>query len=1145
MYSVSTQLVMGRPISAVAPHPDGQPRQAVREFGVSGEITTSLVGLRSGALGPTAGIQASRHGFAAESGALLLLDLAFAARISNLAFDGKLLADFDLAVFPRGNGTTTAHAISIRGCRFRGARLAQVQLGPRRIRAASGRVAVKIDDPAPPMSAKGTSSGITQFSRPVVKAPFEQVEAGIGDMPGFSLERCTFECNITEPDGDRTVADHPPRGMLVRASNGVAMRVAECAFRGVSPAFIDVSAGMLLVDRCRFDNASDVVGTHKVPPPSTPGSVGNLGFEEPLGVDVYLGAEGVLSRAMNSRSAAPTQGYVALTSCRSSSTHSHFATPRPSPLGHDRPTRSNLILGCVHAPARVSRAGPNHPVISVRWGRGALTRIAPANRTNTRLNSDATLCVVGSHFGGDVWIDHGAAQSVLVACRVRNSFNLPLIQTASGEYVAIGGGRRPALAPPPSRIRTVVFGLQYLAAMWILLLASGCHSPPSLLPIDASADSPASITDQPQDRLDAGGQSGVDAPDVPRPPPLDRPVITPDVIAREDITFGGPDRLINELDSGYNGTQLSPRDVIQRDIEIQRVSDVPFVTEYSAPTQMRAPCPEVSDGEPGIAAPRLVFPLSPMRVTSQRPTLMWSLPAGVDGARIELCRDRCCTQPIAAIDATGTSVRPPETLAAGVVFWRARGRVGARFGRETSFTWEFGVKHRDASADTAWGTIKDFNGDGYDDLVNSIYSTTRLQTRIYWGGRDGIEASRFWALDALVGSVRARGGDFNGDGLADAAIGAHVYDITDTNGNQLSASRLTVVYGNRGPLGTPDEVHLVGGAQFAVDDFNGDGFSDLVTTMPFDLRAEERLAAIVVLFGGSQGLGSAGRQIIVDPMGRRLRPRFGSVGSSGDLDGDGYAELLIGDSSAVDGDGALYIYHGHSSGLIVPADAVISSGLIPGSDFPGSHDGVGDINGDRIGDYLVGNDGSIHIFRGIRTSGLQYSRSIPVPEPDRASGGLRFGGRVTAGPDLNGDGLAELVLQCSHCGPVDWMDLDFGRGRVYLFTQALNDSWVPIPTLTILGANDAWDHSSSFGTHIAVGDYDGDGFDDLAIGDPESWEQWARPYRGKIHIVFGGQSISSLRRSLVYGESVPSVASSGIGDTLASSGPPAFIGAGG
>ena len=112
--------------------------------------------------------------------------------------------------------------------------------------------------------------------------------------------------------------------------------------------------------------------------------------------------------------------------------------------------------------------------------------------------------------------------------------------------------------------------------------------------------------------------------------------------------------------------------------------------------QARASCAEITDGDPAIAAPRLVFPMSPMRVTSQRPTLFWTLPPGVDGARVELCRDRCCTEVLQTIDAVGSSVRVPEALRAGVVFWRARGRVGARHGRDTSFTWEFGVRHRDA-----------------------------------------------------------------------------------------------------------------------------------------------------------------------------------------------------------------------------------------------------------------------------------------------------------------------------------------------------------------------------------------------------------------------------------------------------------------
>ncbi|MDP3217865.1 MAG: hypothetical protein Q8S73_27410, partial [Deltaproteobacteria bacterium] len=52
----------------------------------------------------------------------------------------------------------------------------------------------------------------------------------------------------------------------------------------------------------------------------------------------------------------------------------------------------------------------------------------------------------------------------------------------------------------------------------------------------------------------------------------------------------------------------------------------------------------VRAGDPMIAPPRPVRPLSVSRVTSQRPTFQWVLPAGTTGARVEVCADRCCTR---------------------------------------------------------------------------------------------------------------------------------------------------------------------------------------------------------------------------------------------------------------------------------------------------------------------------------------------------------------------------------------------------------------------------------------------------------------------------------------------------------------------
>jgi hypothetical protein len=83
------------------------------------------------------------------------------------------------------------------------------------------------------------------------------------------------------------------------------------------------------------------------------------------------------------------------------------------------------------------------------------------------------------------------------------------------------------------------------------------------------------------------------------------------------------------------------------------------------------------------------------------------------------------------------------------------------------------------------------------------------------------------------------------------------------------------------------------------------------------------------------------------------------------------------------------------------------------------------------------------------------------------------------------------------------------------------------------GYNDGWDWSSTFGNEVVAGDYNGDGFDDLVIGDPESSDVRHQPHRGKLHIVFGGAVWGAFRRTVIFGESV--VGEYGVGADLAAS----------
>ena len=110
---------------------------------------------------------------------------------------------------------------------------------------------------------------------------------------------------------------------------------------------------------------------------------------------------------------------------------------------------------------------------------------------------------------------------------------------------------------------------------------------------------------------------------------------------------------------------------------------------------------------------RLIAPESFGRVTSQRPTFRWVLPANVQGARWHLCRDRACAEVLREVDLVGQSMRPEAPLAPGVYFWRVRARRGNFVSNKPTPVWEFVVGARESGADTVQGRIPHLNRRGH------------------------------------------------------------------------------------------------------------------------------------------------------------------------------------------------------------------------------------------------------------------------------------------------------------------------------------------------------------------------------------------------------------------------------------------------
>lgn len=494
--------------------------------------------------------------------------------------------------------------------------------------------------------------------------------------------------------------------------------------------------------------------------------------------------------------------------------------------------------------------------------------------------------------------------------------------------------------------------------------------------------------------------------------------------------------------------------------------------------------------EPRI--PRPIAPMTSATVTSQRPTLEWELPSGVTAASVDVCRDRAMTMGCVSLMATGTRVRPTSALTAGVWFWRVRGRVGGVIGARTSPVWWFrvGARSADGDRDTSWGSELDVNGDGYADVAVGAPRAEGLgRVDVFLGRSAGIAMSpdvslRGAAIGDYFGRSVSSAGDLNGDGYVDLVVGADGEDPS----RRMDAGTASVFYG--GALGLSTRASLVlegtnagdgfGWSVSGAGDLNHDGFSDLIVGAPLADRAAGADAGVVsVYYGGPTGLAMVPGRVLVGT----LDSRFGfSVSSAGDVNADGFAEIVVGangDGLAGPMAGAVAIFHGSSSGI--PA---LPSLVLPGREgwFGFTVSGAGDANGDGFADIAAGelldspggrvSAGSVSIFHG-SAAGVAASAARRL---EGMSAGDYFGSSVSWAGDTNADGFTDLVVGAASAsrGPFTANGL-----ALVFFGRASGLESVAARIFEGAASEDVLGQSVR-----GVGDTNGDGFSDFAIGAP-------------------------------------------------------------
>jgi hypothetical protein len=414
---------------------------------------------------------------------------------------------------------------------------------------------------------------------------------------------------------------------------------------------------------------------------------------------------------------------------------------------------------------------------------------------------------------------------------------------------------------------------------------------------------------------------------------------------------------------------------------------------------------------------------------------------------------------------------------------------GSSTGLSTTPNWMESGDQQNEHFATCVATAGDVNGDGYSDVIvgASLYDHGEAdegRAVVYLGSSNGLSHTIAWTTEsnqagAHLGASVASLGDVNGDGFSDVAVGAPTYD----NG-QADEGRAFVYYGSAtGPAATASWIaeSNQAGALFATTvaaagDVNADNFSDFIIGAPLFHNGQSEEGRAFVYHGGSGGLAAAPSWTAEISL---PGAHFGaSVATAGDVNGDGFSDVVVGAPTSNNNDGEALVYHGSAGGLATTSAWTKRGLLNSGENLGASVATAGDVNGDGFADVIVGAPlwnlrfGAVYVYQGSQ-AGLASTNSWSWNGYDQND---QRGFSVATAGDVNGDGFSDVIVGAPFADG-DGTRVNAGRASVF---DGAGDG----PSAAATWSKGGDQASAGFGVSVAsAGDVNGDGFSDVIVGD--------------------------------------------------------------